>query len=385
MTLFPSFSRALAVRSAAIPEVAGTPALVPLKLQGREGVNSLFEYRLILQTPDAYNFKAGEGANFDLDAFIGLELTCGIELEGHGSFVPGMPGGVGANQGAGEREISGLITRARFIGESSRHALYEFTLRPWLHLATLTTDCRVYQDQSPVEIIEAVLARYAFAADRRLIETYPRRDYTVQYNESDFEFITRLMQEWGMNYHFEHSGGVHRLVWSDHNGAFQAAGSGTGSRTSTGTGSGDSTGTGTNASAYHRIPFYPLGHKIDREYIHGFSPTNALTSGSYGSRDYDYTRPRATLDAQAAAPRATGHAQQAVYLWRGDRAGLGGSDYSQPNRGADKAASTTGGHTVRAASHRMAGPKCLPVPETQFPRGELNPPSRQDAASPVSL
>lgn len=47
--------------------------------------------------------------------------------------------------------------------------------------------------------------------------------------------------------------------------------------------------------------------------------------------------------------------------------------------------STTGGHTVRAASHRMAGPKCLPVPETQFPRGELNPPSRQDAASPVSL
>jgi hypothetical protein len=96
MTLFHA-PRALTVRSAAIPEVAGAPALVPLKLQGREGVNSLFEYRLILQTPDAYNFKAGEGANFDLDTFIGLELTCGIELEGHGSFVPGMPGGMGAN------------------------------------------------------------------------------------------------------------------------------------------------------------------------------------------------------------------------------------------------------------------------------------------------
>ena len=119
MTLFHA-SRALTVRSAAIPEVAGAPALVPLKLQGREGVNSLFEYRLILQTPDAYNFKAGEGANFDLDAFIGLELTCGIELEGHGSFVPGMPGGVGANQGAGEREISALITRAPTGASSTR-------------------------------------------------------------------------------------------------------------------------------------------------------------------------------------------------------------------------------------------------------------------------
>ena len=303
MTLFHA-SRALTVRNAAIPEVAGAPALVPLKLQGREGVNNLFEYRLILQTPDAYNFKAGEGANFDLDAFIGLELTCGIELEGHGSFVPGMPGGMGANQGAGEREISGLITRARFVGVSSRHAFYEFTLRPWLHLATLTTDCRVYQDQSPVEIIEAVLARYAFAADRRLIETYPRRDYTVQYNEIDFEFVTRLMQEWGISYHFEHSGGVHRLVWSDHKGAFQPTGTGTGPRTSTSTGPGDSAGTGigTNANAHHRIPFYPLGHKIDREYIHGFSPTDALTTrGSYGSRDYDYdyTRPRAILDVHA--------------------------------------------------------------------------------------
>ncbi|RZA30700.1 MAG: hypothetical protein EOP02_00605, partial [Proteobacteria bacterium] len=62
MTPFPS-PRALTVRSAAIPELAGAPALVPLKLQGHEGINGLFEYRLVLQTPDAYNFRAGEGAN----------------------------------------------------------------------------------------------------------------------------------------------------------------------------------------------------------------------------------------------------------------------------------------------------------------------------------
>ena len=214
--------RALTVTSAAIPVLAGQPALIPLKLEGSEGVNSLFEYRLTLQTPDALNFMGGAGSNFDLDAFVGLELTCSVELEGHGAFVAGLPGGSGAtNQGAGVREISGLIAAARYIGEDSRHALYELTLRPWLHLATLTTDCKVFQDMTPIEVIEAVLSDYRFAATKRLIESYPKRDYQVQYNETDFEFLTRLMQEWGISYCFQHSDGVHRLVWSDHNGAFQ--------------------------------------------------------------------------------------------------------------------------------------------------------------------
>ncbi len=328
--------RALTVKSPAIPVLAGQPALVPLKLEGAEGINSLFEYRLTLQTPDALNFMGGTGSNFDQDSFVGLELTCYVELEGQGSFAPGIPGGGGAsNRGAGLREISGLITAARYVGEESRHALYELTLRPWLHLATLTTDCKVFQDKTPVEVIEAVLADYPFASTKRLIETYSQRDYTVQYNETDFEFISRLMQEWSINFHFEHSGGVHRLIWNDHNGAFQVT-------------QGDQD---KGASAYHSIPFYPLGHKIDREYIHGFSPVDSITSGSYASREYDYTRPRATLGADAAAPRKTGHAAQAVYLWRGDKAGLGGSDYSQPNRGADKAANQTepqGRHLARS-------------------------------------
>ncbi|RFO96693.1 type VI secretion system tip protein VgrG [Rhodoferax lacus] len=329
--------RVLTVKSPAIPIVAGQPALVPLKLEGAEGINSLFEYRLTLQTPDALNFMAASGSNFDLTAFVGLELSCFVELEGQGQFVPGLPGGAGAaNQGAGVREISGMITEARFVGVDSRHALYELTLRPWLHLATLTTNCKVFQDQTPIEVIAAVLANYPFATTKRLIETYPQRDYTVQYNESDFEFITRLMQEWGINYHFEHSAGVHRLVWSDHNGAFQVT-----------------QNKKKGVSAYHSIPFYPLGHKIDREYIHGFSPVDSLTSGSYASREYDYTRPRATLAAEASAPRNTGHADEEVYLWRGDKTCVGGSDYSQPNRGADKAANQTEGQGKHLARLRM--------------------------------
>jgi type VI secretion system secreted protein VgrG len=210
-------NRPLSVQSPALDRVVGAGSLVALKLEGTEGINQLFEYKLILQTPDALNFVGGAGSNYPLQELVGHELCCQIELEGHGQFVAGLAGSLGlSNQDAGVREISGLITAARFLGEDSRHALYELTLRPWLHLATLTSDCKVFQDQTPVDVINAVLADYPFAVERRLIESYPVRDYCVQYNESDFEFVTRLMQSWGINYHFEHSGGVHRLVLSDH-------------------------------------------------------------------------------------------------------------------------------------------------------------------------
>jgi type VI secretion system secreted protein VgrG len=130
---------------------------------------------------------------------------------------------------------------------------------------------------------------------------------------------------------------VHRLIWSDHNGAFQV----TQQEQERG------------VSAYHSIPFYPLGHKIDREYIHGFSVTDSITSGSYASREYDYTRPRAALSVAAADPRNTLHANQEVYLWRGDKAAVGGSDYSQPNKGADKQANQTESQGQLLAQLRM--------------------------------
>ncbi|HEV6966263.1 type VI secretion system Vgr family protein [Roseateles sp.] len=328
--------RALTVLSPAIPHIAGRPALIPLKLTGREAVNELFEYRLLMQTPDALaGALDGAGADVDLDALVGRELTCSLELEGHGSF----PG----NVGAGTREISGLITQARMVGEGSRHAQYELTLRPWLHLASLSTDCKVFQDQSVVDVLRAVLADYPFPVQWRLAHDYPVRDYTVQFNETDLQFITRLLQAWGINFHFEHADGAHRLVLSDHIGAFTPL------------------QPDDDASSYRRIAFYPLGYKIDEEYIHAFAPVQRLTAGAYASAEYDYTRPRAQLLAQARDPQQTGQAGQDVYLWRGAQTvgqgdgavTLAASDWNQPNKGVDKAANATNPQGEHLARLRM--------------------------------
>ncbi|MEJ8810696.1 type VI secretion system tip protein TssI/VgrG [Variovorax ureilyticus] len=300
--------RTLSVESPAIPQHLGAPALEPVRLSGREGLNSLFEYELLLKTPDALNLGASQAADFNLDDFIGREISCSIQLDGSGQFLPGAVGPSVDHIGAGVRQINALISDAACLGEEGRHILYTLTLRPWLYLATETTDCRVFQNKTVVDILDGLLEKYPFAVDKRLIETSPQRDYQTQYNESDFEFFERLCQEWGISYFFEHAEGKHRLVLIDNMGAFKE-----------------------NASeAYRKIEYHTPGWKPDAEYIHSFVPRNHLTSGRYTTRDYDYTRPRADLTQTRSDPRSTGHADGEVYQWH---AGIGGSHYAQPKAG----------------------------------------------------
>ncbi|MBJ2158485.1 type VI secretion system tip protein VgrG [Variovorax sp. IB41] len=298
----------LAIQSAAIPVIAGRPALEPARLSGHEGLNALFEYELLLKTPDALNLGASGAADFDLDSFIGREITCNIQLDGAGQFVAGAVGASVDHIGAGVRQINALITDAAMWGEEGRHVRYRLTLRPWLHLATLTTDCKIFQNKTVAEVLDELLAGYDFAVDKRLIETYPPRDYQTQFNESDFEFFSRLCQEWGISYFFAHSEGMHRLVLIDNMGAYNK-----------------------NASAaYQEVEYHAPGWKLDAEYVHSFVPHSQLTSGRYATRDYDYTRPRADLSVGRSDPRPTGQADGEIYQWH---AGQAGSHYVQPRAG----------------------------------------------------
>jgi type VI secretion system secreted protein VgrG len=298
----------LTVSSTAIPSILGRPALEPVRLSGREGLNGLFEYELVLKTPDALNLGASGSADFDLDAFVGQEITCTIELDGAGQLVAGHTGLAHSGIGAGERQISGIVAEAVMEGEAGRHIAYRLVIRPWLHLATLNCDCKVYQDQTVVDTLDQLLASYSFPVEKRLYDTYPVRDYSVQWNESDFGFFERLCQEYGISYHFEHSEGAHRLVLSDAMAAYRACPS----------------------AAYANVEFHTPGYKTDAEYIHRFTVHNQLTSGAYLTRDYDYTRSKAQLIGKHSAPRPTSHADGEVYQYH---ASVGGSHFAQPEAG----------------------------------------------------
>lgn len=307
----PIQSHTLAVSGAALPTYGldGLPVLTPVRLTGTETLGTLFKYTLLLKTPDDLAFSPSVAANVELDRLIGTEVTVSVELEGKGQFIPGLPGDTGrGNVGAGIREITGLVTSARLVREEGRSIVYELVLRPWLWLATKNRDCRLFQDMNVEEITDAVLSAYTFPVDKRLFGPsprvpYPKRDIQRQHWESDWTFLQRLWEEWGVFYWFEHSGGKHRLVLADAMAAHRPHG-----------------------EAYGTIRYEaPTGRRIDEEHIHSLSVESRLTTGRVSSVDYDYTRPRADLTTQYEDPRDTAQAHQEFYTW---------GNYAQPQAGA---------------------------------------------------
>jgi|GEM_PF-251553 len=297
-------ARPLAVRGAALPTFRDQSIFTPARMSGTETLGELFEYTLELKTADSLAFSPSLAANIDLDALIGTEITCLIELEGNGQFIPGMVGNSGAaNVGEGTREISGLVSSSQILREEGRSVVYGLTVVPWLWLATKNKDSRLFQDMSVIDISDAVLGEYSFPVEKRLIERYPRRDIQRQHWESDFIFLARLWQEWGIYFWFDHSDSKHRLVLCDSCGAHQPHG-----------------------DAYKTIRYEaPTGQRIDEEHIHALSVISTLTTGAVSSIDYDYTWPRADLTSKREDPRDTAFARQEHYEW---------GDYAQPQAGA---------------------------------------------------
>jgi type VI secretion system secreted protein VgrG len=290
-------NRTITVTSPAMPQLLGQGALELQSLNGTEALGHLFHYRLLLVTPDNPLITEVMASNIAFKELVGKEISVRIELEGKGRFIPGIPGGLGqSGVGAGVREINGLVTAARFVRSENRRGVYEVVVEPWLALAERTSDHKIFQNMTVAEILKDVLSDYPFSSIVRLTHTYPKREFQVQYGETDLVFLERLMQEWGIYYYFEHANGVHRLIVVDDSGNHRLFAS----------------------EAYQTIHFYPPGHKIDEEYCSDFSLHESLQSGEWVTSDFDFKKPRANLQTNAAMPRKTGHAQMQMYQWPGD-------------------------------------------------------------------
>ncbi|MGS0757211.1 type VI secretion system Vgr family protein, partial [Roseateles sp. GG27B] len=110
--------------------------------------------------------------------------------------------------------MNGVVTRFEQGGTTGRFDTYRIELRPWLWQLTLGADCRIFQDKTVVDILKAVFAEYkpAGTVENKLTGNFRMRPYTVQYRESDFNFVSRLMEEEGIYYYFKHAQNQHTLV-----------------------------------------------------------------------------------------------------------------------------------------------------------------------------
>ena len=131
--------------------------------------------------------------------------------------------------GEQERFINGIVTSFTQSDLSDRElATYQATLAPQLWMLTRNADCRIFQGQTVPQIIEAILKENNALqfADRLTSGRYQPREYCVQYSETDFHFISRLMEEEGIFYFFEHAKTgedqfAHTMVLADDPAAFK--------------------------------------------------------------------------------------------------------------------------------------------------------------------
>ncbi|MCK0746839.1 type VI secretion system Vgr family protein, partial [Chromohalobacter nigrandesensis] len=129
----------------------------------------------------------------------------------------------------GYRQLHGLVAEAALLGEDGGVTYYQLTLVPWLKMLALGRDSRIFQDRSVVEVLTQVfdgheLARGRYRFDLR--RDYPARSYCVQYRESDFNFISRLLEEEGLWYYFEYAGNDDGNDEDDDNSGKVASGNG---------------------------------------------------------------------------------------------------------------------------------------------------------------
>ncbi|EDG4704433.1 Rhs-family protein [Salmonella enterica subsp. enterica serovar Oranienburg] len=253
-------------------------ALLFASLDGGETLSELFSYVVQLKTPDTLNLGyVSPAANLPLKPMVGKDLCVNIELDG-----------------GGKRHISGLVTAARVVGHEGRSVTYELRMEPWVKLLTHTSDYKAFQNKTVVDILDEVLAEYPYPVEKRLVESYPVRTWQVQYGETDFDFLQRLMQEWGIYWWFEHSEDSHTLVLAD------------------------------AISTHHACPDSPevewhqKGLKLDKAFIHTIIANESLRTGQWVLDDFDFKKPRSRLANTVANPRETGHASYEHYEWPGD-------------------------------------------------------------------
>ncbi len=116
----------------------------------------------------------------------------------------------------GQRYFHGVVRRFVQLARADGLVSYRAEVVPWLWFLSLTSDCRIYQQKSVPDIVKQVLNDMGIAdVKSSLGGTYPARDYCVQYRESDLAFISRLMEEEGIFYFFEHEVGKHTFVLAD--------------------------------------------------------------------------------------------------------------------------------------------------------------------------
>lgn len=240
-------------RLLAIDTPLGEDVLLLQGFTGQEGMSRLFSFDVDLLS---------EESSIPFKQIVGQKVTLTITLAD-----------------GDKRYINGFVSRFAQCGSDARFTYYRAEVVPWLWFLTRTTDCRIFQKMAVPDIIIKIFQDLGFSDYKNLLAgNFEPRDYCVQYRETDFSFVSRLMEQVGIFYFFEHDRDKHTLVLA-------------------------------NSASVHRPCVgqpharcdFSVGAVLDEDIISGCQVEQELRPGRYALTDYNFETPSTSLAVNTAS------------------------------------------------------------------------------------
>ena len=249
----------------------GEDVLLLQGFTGLEGISQLFKFTLdVLSENNSVNFES----------IVGQNVTISVVL---------------ADQS--ERYFNGYVSRFAQSGCDSTFTHYQMEVVPWLWFLTRNADCRIFQNMTIPDIIQQVFTNRGFNDFKNsLTPGYDALEYCVQYRETDFNFVSRLMEQYGIFYFFEHENGKHTLVLGDSSSVFQSC-------------------PGQETASYDLA----TGGLDQEDVISSLSSEQELRTGKYSLSDYNFETPSTSLlSSETTVDEVDGNTAYEIYDYPGE-------------------------------------------------------------------
>src|SRR6185295_11224513 len=258
------------MRAMEIATPLGEDVLLFHGMRAREEMGRLGEFQLDLLSPKK---------DVNVDAILGKNVTVKLALPDDST-----------------RYYNGFVTRFSQGGHYGRYYQYSATVHSWLWFLTRTTDCRIFQEMTVPDIVKKVFGDHPDADFKfELTGSYRKWNYCVQYRETDFNFVSRLLEEEGIYYYVKHTDGHNTVVLTD------------------------STSKHTPTPGYEKISYIPPEQVIrpELERITSWDFTREIQPGVYVHDDYDLERPSVELKTRKVLTRSYAPSDYEVYDYPG--------------------------------------------------------------------
>ncbi len=263
-------------RFIAIETPLGKDELLLAGFRGNESISSLFHFDLDLFS---------ENHNVAFEDIIGQSVTLSMIL----------------NDGS-QRFFNGIISSfcqergGSLSGSNEDLAYYTAEMVPWFWLLTRSANARIFQQLSVPDIVEKIFQEKGLLDYKlTLHESYDKRDYCVQYRETDFNFISRLLEDEGICYFFTHENGKHTLVMADTVEDFKPC--------------------PMQEDARYQVT---TGGWLDEDVITGFEKRQQITASKYTHTDYNFKTPATDLKVEVASQQAIVPKELEIYDYPGE-------------------------------------------------------------------